>query len=176
MWEGRHHRVNGKILWNLGEPESVFGEPGGARLPQAPSVATPLDLPGQHRDLPGQHTAFLGLAKQGHLVSAKALSTRHRPLSGQHRALSGRQRAFLGQHTSFSDKQRIFLGQTCLSKVRKGPSQTNSGPLRLLRGPPRTGKSFPRPTDIEGPDEQLICRPTKCLSRSKKALSGKTRA
>ena len=43
--EGRHDTANVKILRNLGEPKRVFGEPGGARLPQAPPVATPLLKP-----------------------------------------------------------------------------------------------------------------------------------
>ena len=51
VWEGRQHRVTGKILCSLGEPERVLlSKPGSAQLPQAPSVAMPLlagdfDLP-----------------------------------------------------------------------------------------------------------------------------------
>ena len=92
-------------------------------------------------------------------------------------------RAFSGQHTSFLVKQRVFLSQTGVSKEGKVPSQTNAGPLRLIKSPPRARKGslrqmecFVRQKDgldrlIEGP-----CRPTECLPRSKKALSGQSRA
>ena len=45
-WEGRHHRANVKILRNLGVSKRVFGESGGARLPQAPPVVTLLQIYG----------------------------------------------------------------------------------------------------------------------------------
>ena len=44
MWEVRYHIPNVKILRILGVSKRIFGKPGGARLPQAPPVATPMLL------------------------------------------------------------------------------------------------------------------------------------